>query len=292
MRRRGRWEVLTAVIFLTLHILFTSSFGLIVKYAQQKRGHLLAVGATNYIWAALLGLGSALFSWTRPSLSTVAIGALGGVAYVVSYLFLIRAMNFTGISIPTAIVRLSVLVPVLASIFLWREQPNDYQVLGLLLTCLALPLLSFDARTQASNGFKGPLGIILALFFTTGGCFLSTKAFDATGRPEERPVFLAILFTTAALVAVAALRLNGAKVGRFERGAGLALGTVNLVGNFFLLLALAHLPGIIVFPVASSLSLVLTTLVAAWAWGERLGRWGVAGLTTAIMAVVFLNLRG
>jgi len=93
-------------------------------------------------------------------------------------------------------------------------------------------------------------------------------------------------------VAVAALRLNRAKVGRLELGAGLALGTVNLVGNFFLLLALAHLPGIIVFPVASSMNIVLTTLVAAWAWGERIGRWGVAGMATAVLAVVFLNRRG
>jgi drug/metabolite transporter (DMT)-like permease len=298
------------MLFLLLHILISSSFGLVVKHGQQRRLDLLTLGAVNYIAAALWFWGPTLagggFHLDR---ATVIVGVFGGVAYVVSYLFLLQVMRYTGISIPMAIVRLSVLIPIVASIFVWHEAPNVWQVFGIALTCVALPCFGLDARTGHGNGrgFAGPVAMIALLFLTTGGCSLATKAFHETGLEAQKPQFLLCLFHTAALVAVAAWGWDRWRGGRRDRLAaagpdplpiasraiplGLLLGTINASGNLLLLFALDQLPGMIVFPVSSSLGVVFTLLVAAYLWGERIGTWGRAGMALSVAAVVLLNLR-
>ena len=83
-----------------------------------------------------------------------------------------------GGAITLAIVRLSVVIPILFSIVIWHEIPNSLQILGIVTVCLALPFLSLGLGRQASRPVRGVLWILVALFITTGFCHLSPKVFS------------------------------------------------------------------------------------------------------------------
>lgn len=294
------------MFFLLLHTLINTGFGLVVKDGQHRRLDLLTLGTVNYLTAAMWFWGPVLVGggWP-PARPTVLVGIFGGVAYVTSYLFLLQVMRYTGISIPMAIVRLSILIPIVASIFVWHETPNAWQVGGIFLTCAALPCLGLDARSGNGPLFSGPAVMIALLFLVTGCCNLASKAFHETGLAAQKPHYLFCLFHVAAAVSSGAWlwdRWRGGRRKRLEAAPeplprarqailpGFLLGSINASSNFLLLLALERLPGLIVFPVSSSLGLALTMLIAAWAWGERIGSWGRAGMALAVVAVVLLNL--
>jgi len=318
------------MVSLIVQIIFSTAFGLIMKDAQTRGRNLLAVGAVNYtvaaIAAALLVLRAGNFEW---SIATLMVGLFGGITYVVSYFLLIPAIRLSGISVTIAVVRVSVLVPILFSIFYWNEKPNLYQVAGVILVCLSLPLLSnvvclVPTKASITNGIaeykanKKPnnashenkskiasLLLIFALFVFTGGCGLSAKAFYEFSPDSQRSIFLTFLFGTAAAIGISALIFQNIVGEKHEKNAlftnsipgirdivpGIFLGMSNIVGNHFLLLALKGLPGMIVFPVSSSMGVILTTLVAMTVWREKLPRPAMAGIVTAVIAVVLINLK-
>ena len=281
------------MFFLILQILFSSSFGIIVKHSQASGRNLLVVGATNYTVAALSAALSVIYQGDFEfSNATFVIGILGGVAYVVSFFFLMNVLRLSGISITWAIIRLSVLVPLLFSILYWHEAPNNYQIAGISFVCLSLPLLSINSKADSAlRGFDKTSLLIIILFVVTGGCGLAAKAFSEFSPGDQRRMFLFFLFGTAAIIAVAALFVQRTRPKARDLPLGIILGLCNICGNYCLLLALMKLPGMVVFPISSSMGVVLTTLAGMGIWHERLRKLAIAGIATAIIAVVLINLR-
>ena len=77
---------------------------------------------------------------------------------------------------------------------------------------------------------------------------------------------------------------------RADLGLGALVGLANAAQLEFLMRAMESLPAVIVFPVSSALSLVLTTIGSVWWWNERLSRGAALGLALALVATVLLNL--
>jgi len=278
---------------LILHTLFCIGFGLVVKHAQHQGLRLLPVGAVNYllaavvtgVWACVAGLPE----FRTPVLGT---GVFAGVVYVVAFLFLIFAVRSQGISTSSAIVRLSQLLPVVYAMACWGERMSGWQVFGLGLFCLAAPLL-VNLKNSHADQLPAARSVMMLtfLFIVTGLCGVATKRFDGIGTPEERELFLFLLFGTTAAVS-AGLLLRGRilpTVG--ELRLGVFLGLSNVLGNFFLLLALRDLGGTIVFPVASAGTIIITTALAILCWKEAVSRKGLWGIAVSSAAVVFLNLK-
>ena len=291
------------MIALLLHILFSTAFGLIVKDSQARGRNLWAVGAVNYITAAFAAL---IFTMAESSLThyqfsgaTLIIGLFAGAGYVVSYFFLLTIVQHDGISIPMAVARLSVVVPILFSIFYWREIPNGYQIIGIFLVCLSLPLLGQNQpNSETDNGahlrkenLRRAKLLIFILFFLTGWCTLSSKIFVQTSSQDSREIFLLLLFGTAAVISVAPLIIFRIVPTIGEVLPGILLGLCNIYQNHFLLISLGKLPGILVFPIANSSALVLTTLLAVAVWHERLRRPAIVGIVISVLALVFINLK-
>ena len=293
------------MFYLVLHILFSTGFGLVVKDAQVRTRNLWAVGAVNYFVAAIGAFISLIwvvratpdlhfFACSPP---TFIVGVFAGIGYVVSYFFLLTIVQTDGISVPMAVVRLSAMIPVLFSIFYWREKPNLYQILGIACVCLVLPLLSQNHLPQHGNQPKpkreGRQGkyLILLLFLTTGWSSLSTKVFVQVSPQDPREFFLFFLFGTSAVVSLIPLVVLRILPTLPDLLSGILLGLCNVFGNHFLLIALTQLPGIIVFPISSALGIALNTVLAVAVWKEKL-RWPVVvGLTISVLALVLINLK-
>ena len=279
------------MIALLLATFFSGSFGLVVRYAQRRNGNLFAVGAINYATAAAVyGLSLLWTGASAPSRPIAIIGVLGGLAYVIAYLFLCPSMQRRGVPAPTAVLRLAVLVPMAFSVFLWNEYPNGIQGAGAFLAVLSLPMLGANPQGGSRGIDRRMLALMIGLFFTSGGCMMAMKSFHEVGLEGERLAFLSLLFLAASAVSLTVWAVRWKGTSRKDILPGIALGMCNVLSNFAMLSALRALPGVIVFPFYSAVGLAFTTLFAVVVWGEHLGRKGTMGNAIAVLAAMFVNI--
>ena len=281
------------MVELLLATAFSASFGLLIRRSQRRGLNLWAVGAANYVTASVFHtIRSVVSGPLNPSPSTLWIGAVGGMGYACTFVLVFSFMARRGVSITTAIMRLGVVIPVLASILLWGEYPTYLQGAGALLAICSLPLLTIDPR-GARSGLdldKRGLGILVLLFLGNGLCSLSVRGFRQTNLGRESALFLAILFGTAATVAVIGWLTHREGSSRRDLLPGVLLGLCNALANQALVASLQHLPGILVFPFYSAIGVVLTAVFARAVWAERIRRLEVAGMGIALVATVLINV--
>lgn len=281
------------MIFLVLRILFTSLFALQVKHHYASGRNVLVVGAISYIVSALgAGIWVGYSGEFEFSEATWIIGALCGVAHFVSYFFIVKVIGNSGISITWSVVRLSVLIPVLFSIFCWKEQPNAFQIGGIVSVCISLPLLSSRPGNGGNSSISGrTISIIVGLLLATGGVDVASKAFTELSPAGQRQIYLLFVFGTTALVSTSYAVARKLPLRFADIPFGIILGICNLLSRYFLLLALAKLPGMLVFPISGSMSIVLTTLAGVTIWREKLQRLTILGIIAAMIAVILINLK-
>ena len=179
----------------------TSCFGLILKSAHHNGHNALAVGSLNYgagaVISGLLMLADPGWVWHW---TTVWIGAASGFFYFVAFRFLIQALLQGGVAVTLAIVRLSVLIPILCSIVIWYEIPSLMQTAGIVTVCIALPLLTLGVGRQAALSLRGVAWLVGALFITTGFCHLSPKVFSELAPQSQMPLYLFTLFAVSGIM--------------------------------------------------------------------------------------------
>ncbi|MEE2993688.1 MAG: DMT family transporter [Gemmatimonadota bacterium] len=286
----GDITTLTGFLFLIAATLVTSCFGLVLKSADHTGRNPVAVGSLNYIIGAVLTALALFFdpdwSW---SLMTVLVGGVTGVFYVVAFWFLVRALMEGGVAVTLALVRLSVLIPILCSIFIWSEIPNFAQTVGIGVVCIALPFLSLGVGQAADKTFKGTVWMVGALFITTGMCHLSPKVFSEMAPQSQMSLYLFSLFSVAAIMSILYIRFKPVQVRRNDYGYGLLQGVINVTGTWLLVITLKLLPGTIVFPVSSALGLVVTTSAAVLIWKEKIRRPAYVGIGLTFIALILVN---
>ncbi|MEN6305752.1 MAG: DMT family transporter [Armatimonadia bacterium] len=277
------------MLALIIAIICTTSFSLIIRASQRSGQDQFAVMGLNYAAASLAALAFA-GGHTHVSPPTLHIGLIAGTVFVITYFFLIHGMDLKGVAVANAITRLSVLIPVLATVLIFGEKPHLFEAMGGALALMAMPFLSLDRGQGGTHLTPRQVWFLLGLFVTNGSCLLTSKWFHTTGLSAERPIYFAILFGAAAIVSLVAWTGWSRRCTWQEVGTGIPLGVINLVTSYAVLMALDTLSGTIVFPVFAAMGLALTTGVAAWLWRETPGRLGQVGIAIALVAVVLINM--
>ncbi len=264
----------------------------ILKINEGRGGDRLLMAGANYITASLLGLLLLSGRPGTPSGATLGLGAVTGVDYVLAILVLMTGISRGPLAVPVTVMRLSVAVPVVASIFLWNEKPSPAQWGGIALGIVAITLFGMGispgaGKTGAKRGFW-PL--MLAIFVLTGLASVLLKTFSEISSDSERLQFTWILFTFAGLftwLLILSIRIP------FDRRTfilGMLLGVPNLFSTFFTLKALQGVPASIVFPFINVTVIFGATVLGFVIWRERLGGRAIAGLVLAAAALVLLPL--
>lgn len=297
------------MLFLALAVSCSLAIAVLFKVAERRNLDRTALLTVNYAAAAVLAL--ALQGVTPPgtlSSGLVALGVWQGVLFIGGFWLFSRAIRDAGMGLAAGVMRLSVVVPFVASWLVWGETPGALQLVGLALAGGAFFLVARPAAEPA--GKLGPpapptgegsmaeegLGAVavLALLFASGGLVdVNMKVFQESfaGRVPTA-TFLLFVFGVAFLAGALAVVWTGARTGRWPRGEvlawGLVLGLVNYGSAEFLLQALDVLPGPVAFP-ANSVAIVFgAALIGRFLWQERLSRANVAGLGLAGLALVLL----
>ncbi len=212
---------------------------------------------------------------------------LGGAAGVMFFLALIlyqRAVTDHGAGTAGMYGKLGVLVPMLLSIFLWKELPSNLQWVGLAVALAAIVV------SQAERRIGPARPALLLLLLAMGLSEFSNKIFEYYFADQIRAIYLALLFGTAFVVSVAFLIARRIKPRRTEVLWGVAVGVPNLFSSFFLIAALQTIPAAVAFPVFSAGSIALIVLGAWIVFRDKPRPLEWISLALTAVALVLVNL--
>ena len=280
-----------SMLALLLTIVCGSIFMLSIKWVQvRNREDEITVGAINYIVAAVT---IAYWYFTNPSQSDPVMaawcGASMGLCYFIAYFFVIAAIRWVGAASSTAVAVLSILLPIFCGIFIWDENPNAFQIVGIALALISLALISHKENTQTSERpWFTPL-VLLIFFLLAGFSRLAQEAFKHESTLDQRPTFLFAAFALAAVPSVLLLIYRGKIPSLSEWGCGMVMGLANMLQTHFILKALQQFDGFVVFPAVSAGQLIFTCLVATQWLNEKLTVRTYWGIGLASIALILLN---
>ena len=271
--------------------LFAAGFGVITNHARRRGANLYAVGAISYFISALLfvGLNGASGVW-RPAPGTWVIAILCAIAYIAGFLVLFPVLAHRGVSISAAMQRMAVIMPLAVGLIWWGEHLAWLQAIGVGLVLVSLPLLTLHKSDGQGRVSLRDALLMLGLFVANGCGMVACSAFVHLRIEGQTLLFQALLFVASGLITALfwvgkhrSTRLN-------DLGLGIALGIDNGLANLTIMMALEQLPGALVFPCYSALSIIVSMTLARLFWRERISRQELAGIGLAVTAVVLANL--
>jgi drug/metabolite transporter (DMT)-like permease len=229
------------------------------------------------------------------------IGVLGSGIFFLSGFAAIRSVALGPLNVSWIVLRSSAVLPVLASVLLWREFAA-YQrasavwldVAGVVLTLTGLLLVGLGRR-QVRDADRRPVHRrwpvwLVVSFLAQGGWNIVVRATGEFDADTARLAFLLLAFSGSAALTVPIAAARRHRMSRRELLFGGALGLCSVLGTGSRMLALKWLPGVVVFPVTTAMVMVLVQLASAVVWKERLGSLGIAGIVSAIAALVLMNI--
>jgi drug/metabolite transporter (DMT)-like permease len=280
------------IIFVVSGIVTITGINIANRLAVNSIKTRWGVIAANYCMALVLSTAMFAFS-SQGTISpfTIVLGLITGFLYIGGMYIGMTTIGRRGASIAISVSQLSVLIPVSLSVAVFGEHLSTMQLIGVAVALISLPLLAAKVGGGLSGGFdRETLLLIVAQIFVQGFAQFSSKVLVATGLGAERSAFFLAVFISATIVTIPIALRHRVEIRRKDLGFGSVVGVFNIGGNLSILLALAALPGAIVFPLVNSGGLLLVTVLSWLIFKERISRVNAIGIALTLAAVLLINL--
>jgi len=307
------------MLYLLLKVASSVGMGLVLKRADARALDRLPLIRTNYAVAAVIGFFAAVaLDQTRISGPAALLAAVTGVLFVAGLFIWARAIQAAGLALSVVAMRTAVVIPMLAAAIVWRERPSMLELIGGGVALLALALvLSEVAATRpvpapetqrhpdADSSFithhstltpdsrlpAPPKFLWLTLLFLADGLVMVPALLFRKELPAaETMPFQTVIFITAFFVTTLLYYLRRPRLTSDTLKWGALLGTANLGNYLFLVLALAVLPGLAVYPVIAAGEVGLLAAAGVLLWKEKVGVRSWFGIILAVLALVLIQL--
>ncbi|MDT7830643.1 EamA family transporter [Pricia sp. S334] len=286
------------MIYLALSILSSSLIFVVFKLFTRYRVETLAAIVVNYAVACLVGLffykGDVSLSEIPGKswfLGTVALGLL----FIIVFNLMAATAQKAGVSVASVATKMSLVVPVLFGVIVYREALGALQVLGIV---LALAAVYFTAVKKSSINFQRiSLLLPLSVFLGSGIIDTSIKYIQEFHIKEnDYPVFSATVFAAAAVTGILFILFkslkNPVKIGYRNVLGGIALGVPNYFSIYFLLRALQHdsLNSASVFTINNVAIVMFSTLLGIVIFKEHISSKNWIGIGLAVISILLIAL--
>lgn len=275
---------------LILAICSSVAISLIMRLSSNKVQNNISMLSMNYLTCMLLGAyfsGAGNLIPRDPELPwVVAVGAFNGLLYLAGFIAFQTSVRKNGMVLSALFMKLGLLVPMVLSVFLFREIPGGAQIVGFVLALGAILLMNLQ-KDMALSG--SALGLLSVLILAGSGDAMS-KVFEELGPGHLSQQFLMYTFLSAFLLSLAVVRFKSQKFGKWDIFFGILIGIPNFFSAKFLLGALSWLDAVIVYPTYSVASLLVITLAGVFLFREKLTSRQWIGLGIILPALALLNL--
>lgn len=278
------------MVFLCLAILSSCAISLLMRISANRVSAKLSMLSVNYLICSLLGASYAGFDLVCPNVlgfsTTVALGIVGGILFLASFMLLQRNTARNGIVLSSVFMKLGLLVPMILSVLVFRELPTWTQITGFCIALLAIVLINVKKGNNGSR-FRWEL---LALLLMGGGADAMSKVFEVLGPAALSNQFLFYIFAVALVLCVVLVVYKKERPGIREFLFGAAIGIPNFFSSKFLLRSLADLPAVVVYPSFSIATMLISTLAGVFFFKERLRKLQWLALVAIVAALFLLNI--
>ncbi len=286
---------LPSYVYLILSMASSASMALMLRMLSSSENNRYGMILGNYLTCTVIGFllleNKSLILSAKPA--TYLCGLAGGILFVVSLVCMQTSIGKSGAILTSAFSKLGLLVPLCVSIVFFHETPGVIQTFGLALVLMAVWVFSGSRDdTQGVRNFNLPF--LLVVLFTNGMADGMAKIYNIYGVRGEDSLYVFFVFLSAAFLTLFLLVREGIRTDKKtslkDLAAGILVGIPNYFSSVLLLKALDGIPAFIVYPVFSSGTIVIVTLVSLLLFREYLNKRQLAGLAMILVSIVLLNL--
>ena len=277
------------MIYLILSILGCSGMALMLKVAEEKHIDQLPLMAVNYFAAAAIATfqvpyASIVFSDSNFML-TLAMAVLSGAIYLLVLYLCQYNVRINGAILASTFMQLGVVIPIAFSFILWKESPDTSQIIGIILSVIAVVLISYKKGEKR----KTALALLLLLLASAGFSDSLPKMFNMLDLPKMEGSYMALTFSAAFIFCLILVVVKKKRFRVDSLWAGCLLGIANYFSSWFLLKSVGVLPSFIVYPCYSVLSIAIVAVVSVIVFKEVLSRTQGIGIGILLEAIILLN---
>ena len=225
-------------------------------------------------------------SIAQDSLPTIMLGILGGILLLAGFVALQVNTKINGVVLSGVFAKLGVIIPALVSILVFKEQPKLIQVLGFILTLIAIILMNSGKKDSKTTSITA----LLLLLLSNGLADSMAKFFDEFGNHSLEGFYFIFTFVVAFLLSCALAIIKKQHVSAPDIYYGLLLGIPNFYSIRFLTKAVMEIPAFIAFPTYSVSTIILISTIGVIFFKEKLTRNQKYGFVLILFALILLNV--
>ncbi len=285
---------------LVLGILFFNVILILFKLFERYKVDNLQAIIVNYLVAGSCGY---IYADNTPALNElvelpwIPLAILIGFIFITVFNLLAKGAQVVGMAIATVANKMSVILPVIASFFLYGDTVSSFKIIGILLALLGVVLSSIEKGKLSFD--KKYLWPILSIFSGQG---IADVLFTYAQKKyvEKPPLFISVLFLTAF---VSGLIILGVQVAQKKQTLlpikklgknvlwGIALGVPNFLTLFYFYSALDNgfMESSQVYPILNMGVIVLSALSGYLIFKEKLSVINWLGIAVSVLAIAAIS---
>ncbi len=283
-----------AYLYLLLSSFCSLTVAHLLKLTEVKKLRTLNALTVNYLVATVFAF--IVGSWegsrgnfTSQSLYFYLFCIIVGAFFIGNFVAYAKSVHANGVGVTIASMRLSLLVPVMISVFFYAEFLGSVKILAIILVFGAMVLL-IPRKKRVTIGKIDASWLLLIVFLLSGFADASLKIYQEDFSLNISELhFMGIIFLAAfAIGFVLCLFRDGPLIKKEEFLLGASIGIPNLYSSIFLIYALESISGAVAFPVVNALNVLGGTFLGLLIWSDRVSKEQWGGIVIAIIAIMLL----
>lgn len=284
------------MIFLWLSILSSSLIYVLFKIRKQLGINLTAIIIINYLFASLFGVLVFGFNNTITALKNSNWGWMAliiGVFFVVMFYLIGISTQKAGIAISTIATRMSMIIPISVSVFIFNESLSISKALKISIALFAVLLAIYQPINKTKKISLALLPLIL--FIGSGSVDTLVKTAQHIFVPSNEVTFFStVLFATSFLASLFLPFLTPDNRVSFHTRtivAGIILGAANFGSLYFFMNALHHskLDSSIVFGINNLAIVAISLTLGFLIFKEKLSTINIVGIILSLISIALLS---
>lgn len=285
------------MIYLILSITASLFIFVVFKLLEKFEVNTFQTIVVNYIVAFSFG-----FFTARDAIAINSIVSaewfLGSIIVGALFIGLFTMMAWTaqknGLSVASVASKMSVIIPIIFGVILFRESIGYQKIIGIVLAFIAVYLVS--AKSKTTVNFTKNLMLPFLLFLGSGLSDTYINYLQHTSISEENiPVFSACVFGFAGLIGMSILAAkksgNQLQLDSKSIPGGIVLGLLNYASLYYIIKALQsqNMESSSFFTINNVAIVMISTLIGLWFFNEHLTNRNWIGIGLALIAIYLVT---
>ncbi len=213
-----------------------------------------------------------------------------GFMFILTFVLFALSSQKAGVAITAVFSKMSVVLPVIAGIFLYSETLNWLKILGIISTMGAFILIFYK---KDKSKIKWAVIILpILIFFGNGIVDTSLKFIEHHYISGDYNLFLTMIFVTALILGILISLFKYLKLKKpftlHTIIGGTVLGLINYTTTYFMLKAMAVFQSNVLFPIQNVGIVMMSALFGLVLFREKLSLINWIGIFVSIMAILLI----